>query len=358
MKQSFYPLKISDLRRETAECVSIGFAVPAEHRAVFSFKPGQHLTLKAVVKGEELRRSYSICSAPQDHELRVAIKKIEGGAFSSFANDELRVGDTLEVAPADGHFTLALNPLQEKHYLMIAAGSGITPILSLTKTILETEPKSRVSLIYGNRTRATIIFKSDLEALKNRHLTRLSLFHVLSRERAEAPFLAGRIDAQKCAHIVEKLIPVESIDEALLCGPEEMILTARDVLAQQGLPAKNIHFELFFSGKAKALQAAREKQGAVGPTSQITLVLDGVETNFDLAQGGESLLDAALRSGADLPYACKGGVCATCRANIQEGEVEMDVNYSLDEDEIRRGFVLTCQAHPKSAKVRVNFDIK
>lgn len=360
MKASFHDLKVKDVRRETPECVSVSFDVPANLKAAFAFKPGQYLTFKKTLGGEEVRRSYSICAGPLDGELRVAIKKLDGGVFSTYANDVLKVGDALETMTPEGRFGIELDPKAQRNYLMIAAGSGITPIISLTKAILTQEPTSRVTLIYGNKTKGTIIFKNEIEALKNRHLERLSVYHVLSRERAEAEFLAGRIDAKKCAYLLEKLITPSTIDHAFLCGPEEMILSARDVLVAKGVAQEKVHFELFFSAKsqAKKAQAAKSTAEATGEKSEILLKLDGIETTFTLGFEGENILDAALKNGVDLPFACKGGVCATCRAKIESGTVEMDVNYSLAADEVAAGFVLTCQAHPRSPNVKVNFDIK
>jgi ring-1,2-phenylacetyl-CoA epoxidase subunit PaaE len=355
----FTSLKIKDIKRETADCVSVSFDIPMHLQESFQFKAGQYLTLKKEIHGVEVRRSYSLCSAPFENEWRVAIKKLDGGVFSSFANDELKVGDILEVMKPDGRFGLVTDKKNSNHYLFIAAGSGITPILSMIKTVLKDEPESQVSLIYGNKNRGHIIFKNELENLKNKNIKRLSLFHVLSRERAEAEFLSGRIDETKINYFIEKLTPTKSIDEIYLCGPEEMILTAKESFEKKGLDPQKIHFELFFSQKAQAKKIQRSADKALeGKTSQITLKLDGVETVFDLAYGGENILDAALKNGADLPYACKGGVCATCRAKVESGEVSMDVNYSLADDEIKAGYVLACQAHPKSSKVKINFDIK
>lgn len=360
MKASFHSLTVKDVRRETPECVSVSFDVPANLKAAFAFKPGQYLTFKKTLGGEEVRRSYSICAGPLDGELRVAIKKLEGGSFSTYANDVLKVGDALETMSPEGRFGVELDPSAQKSYLMIAAGSGITPVISLTKAILALEPRSHVTLIYGNKTKGTIIFKNEIEALKNRNLERLSVYHVLSRERAEAEFLAGRIDAKKCDYLLEKLIAASTIDHAFLCGPEEMILAARDALVAKGVAPEKVHFELFFSAKpqAKKAQAAKSTAEANGEKSEIVLKLDGIETTFSLGFEGENILDAALKNGVDLPFACKGGVCATCRAKVETGTVEMDVNYSLAPDEVAAGFVLTCQAHPRSPNVRVNFDIK
>ncbi|MCE3013597.1 MAG: phenylacetate-CoA oxygenase/reductase subunit PaaK [Proteobacteria bacterium] len=354
----FKSLRISDLRRETPDCVSVAFHVPDDLKKEFSFKAGQYLTLKREIEGQSVRRSYSLCSSPLDGEWRVAIKRLEGGLFSTFANEQLKAGDTLEVSKPEGKFGLKNVASKPKHYVLIAAGSGITPMLSILKTVLATEPESRVTVIYGNRNRGQIIFKQELENLKNKNLTRLSLYHVLSRERAEAEFMAGRIDQDKIRYFIKKIIPVDTIDEVFLCGPEEMILTAKETFIQAGLKTEQVHFELFFSQAAQKKADRVLATDKVGKSSQITLKLDGVETVFKLPFDGENILDAALKNGADLPYACKGGVCATCRAKIEEGEVTMDVNYSLDEDEVKKGFVLACQSHPKSDRVKINFDIK
>jgi ring-1,2-phenylacetyl-CoA epoxidase subunit PaaE len=358
MSTQFYKLRVKEVRRETAECVSVALDVPSEHKAKFEFTQGQYLTFK-LPGAADVRRSYSICTSPLDHELRVAIKKLEGGVFSSYANDTLKVGDELETMSPQGRFYTPLDAKNQKKYLFFAAGSGITPILAITKSILATEPKSQVTLVYGNKNKGTIIFKNEIEALKNKHLQRLSVYHVLSRERAEAEFLSGRIDGKKAQYLLEKIIPAASIDECFLCGPEDMILGVKDVLLANGVPLEKIHFELFFSTKAQLKKQQSAKPAAdTGVKSRITLKLDGVETVFDLGQQGENILDAALKHGVDLPFACKGGVCATCRAKVEVGSVEMDVNYSLAPDELKAGFVLTCQAHPRSADVRVNFDIK
>lgn len=357
---NFHSLKVKDVRRETPDCVSVLLDVPANLKKEYTFKAGQYLTFKYKNGSEEIRRSYSICSAPSEGELRVAIKKLEGGVFSTFANDQLKIGDVLETMTPDGRFVLEAKKQNKKNYVMIAAGSGITPILSQVKTILSDEPQSHITLIYGNKTKGSIIFKNDIEALKNRHLTRMSVYHVLSRERAEAEFLAGRIDQKKCEYLVEKLIPVDTIDGVYLCGPEEMILGAKDALIARGLAAEKIHFELFFSAKshAKKIQAQNKTAVETGEKSRVTLKLDGLETIFELGYQGENILDAAMKNGVDLPFACKGGVCATCRAKIEVGSVEMDVNYSLAPDELAAGYVLTCQSHPRTKDVRVNFDIK
>jgi ring-1,2-phenylacetyl-CoA epoxidase subunit PaaE len=359
MSITFHPLKVKNIRRETADCVSVAFELPENLKSAFTFKQGQYLTFKKEMNGEELRRSYSICSSPLDNELRVAIKQVDEGVFSTYVNNELKVGDVLETMTPQGLFTTPLDGENQHHYFGIAAGSGITPILSIIKTILQTEPNSQFTLLYGNKNRGTIIFKSELEALKNKYMERFSVYHILSREQADTELMCGRIDAAKCNYFLEKIVDPKSISAAFLCGPEEMILSAKDSLIAAGVPEKDVHYELFFSAVAAQKQQERkEKSLSDDIMSNVSVTLDGTTTLLTLGYHGESILDAALKNGADLPFACKGGVCATCRCKIESGEVEMDVNYSLEKDEIERGFVLACQAHPRSENVVVNFDAR
>jgi ring-1,2-phenylacetyl-CoA epoxidase subunit PaaE len=354
----FHPLKIREVRRETDECVSIVFDIPSEYRDQFTFKQGQSLTMRTRLNGEEVRRTYSICSSPLDKEWRVAVKKVEGGIFSSHANDQLKPGDTLEVMPPVGKFYTELHPSHTKNYLAFAAGSGITPVLSIIKTTLLTEPNSTFTLLYGNKSRASIIFKEDLEALKNKFIDRLVIHHILSREVTDAPVYHGRLDKEKCELLFSKLIDLETIDECFICGPEEMIFAVKGFLESSGFDKKHIHFELFTPPGQKAyggkLQNGQPHEK--GPTSKIKVKLDGVIFDFDLSQKGDTILDAALKQGADLPFACKGGVCCTCRAKLIQGQVQMEVNYGLEEEEIEAGFILTCQSHPTTPEVFVDFD--
>ncbi len=358
MAVTFHPLKVKKVFRETADCISVLFDVPDELKPAFVFKQGQNLTLRKSFDGQEVRRTYSICASPLDGELRVAIKRIPEGVFSGYINEELRAGDTLEVMPPQGRFFTEAHPSQAKMYVAFAAGSGITPILSIIKTILRTEPQSRFCLVYGNRTRGSIIFKNELEALKNRFMDRLSIYHILSREKADAEILSGRIDAEKSRFFLEKIIAAKSIDECFLCGPESMIHAVRDVLQNAGVDPKKIHFELFHSAAGSKPREATAQIPANDKQSTLTVTLDGSAVQLTMGYHGESILDAALRNGADLPFACKGGVCATCRARLTQGQVEMDINYALEQDELDAGFILTCQAHPRSPEVSVNFDIK
>ena len=366
----FIALTIEDVRRETADCVSIAFAIPAGLKQVFAYRQGQNITVRAVLGGAEVRRSYSICSSPLDNELRIAVKQVPGGLFSTYVNEQVQPGQVLEVLPPSGKFYTELKPGNRKRYLAFVAGSGITPVLGLIKTTLAIEPDSVFTLVYGNRYRPDIIFREELEALKNRYMSRLSLHHILSREQMEISLQQGRIDVLKCEALCSRLIDLGSTDEIYICGPGEMIFSIKEWLEQQGVERKKIHFELFHPvdkrGGAVEGQRAEPDKGQVGSrgggpeekTSEVTVRLDGVNHVFELAYEGPSVLDAALEEGADLPFACKGGVCCTCRARLTEGKVEMDLNYALEADELAAGFVLTCQSHPRSKKVFIDFDSK
>jgi ring-1,2-phenylacetyl-CoA epoxidase subunit PaaE len=359
MAVHFHKLIVKEVKAETPDCVSIAFEVPENLQNEFLFEQGQNITIKKEIDGEEIRRSYSICSAPFENELRVAVKKIDGGKFSGFANNNLKAGDQLDVLPPTGKFNSKLQTTNHKQYVAFVAGSGITPVISIIKTTLQTEPASQFTLVFGNRGRHSIIFFEELEALKNRYLDRFNLINILSREKTDAPINSGRIDADKLTEL-GKLVDYKRTDEFFICGPEEMIFCVKDFLEQSGIDKKKIHFELFTTpGEKKS--AIGNRQSAIesnGPASKITVKLDGRSFDFDLGFNGENILDAALKQGADLPFACKGGVCCTCKAKLLEGEVEMDVNWGLEHEEVEQGFILTCQAHPTTEKVVVDFDIK
>ena len=359
MSIHFEQLTIREVRRETNDCVSIAFQIPDQLKEQFQFIQGQYITLRTTINGEEIRRSYSICSSPLENELRVAVKKVPNGVFSTYANEQLKAGDLIDVMPPMGKFFTPLDPTQKKNYVGFAAGSGITPLLSIIKTTLQTEPESSFTLVYGNRNRHSIIFREILEALKNKYMNRFRLIHILSREKTDTPLNSGRIDADKCHTPCKKTIELNQTDAFFLCGPEEMIFAAKAVLENSGVPQQKIHFELFTTaGQQNKKIINHEEDKDKGPKSKITVKLDGISFDFDLSKNGDAILDAALKNGADLPYACKGGVCCTCRAKLVEGEVEMDVNYGLEPDEIEQGFILTCQSHPRSEKVVVDFDVK
>ena len=359
MSVHFHPLTIKEVRKETPDCVSIAFHIPEDLKELFLYKHGQYLTIRCLVNNEEIRRSYSVCSSPLDNELRIAVKKLEGGIFSAYAHHQLQKGDHIEAMPPMGKFFTELQETNKKNYVAFAAGSGITPVLSIIKTTLLTEPESQFTLVYGNRSRNMIIFREELEALKNRFITRFRIIHVLSNEKMDAPINSGRIDEEKCEMLFKNVIDLHSTNEFFICGPAEMIFSIKDVLEREGVDRKHIHYELFTT--ANMPKAVRP--GGIGThhhdlVSKVTIKLDGSSFDFDLGFDEDSILNAALKRGADLPFACKGGVCSTCKAKLIEGKVEMDANYALEPDEIERGFILTCQSHPRTEKVVVDFDAK
>lgn len=359
MAVHFHKLKVKEVKAETPDCVSISFIVPENLQTEFLFEQGQNITLKKEIDGEEIRRSYSICAAPFENELRVAVKKVDGGKFSGFANSVLKAGDELDVLPPTGKFNTKLKTQNTKQYVAFAAGSGITPVISIIKTTLQTEPASRFTLVFGNRGRHSIIFFEELEALKNKYLNRFNLINILSREKTDAPVNFGRIDPQKLTEL-SKLIDYKNTDDFFICGPEEMIFCVKEFLEAAGIEKKNIHFELFTTpGQKKSTVGSQQlAEKSSGPNSKITVKLDGRSFDFDLGFHSENILDAALKQGADLPFACKGGVCCTCKAKLLEGEVDMDVNWGLEQEEVEEGYILTCQSHPKTERVVVDFDIK
>ena len=351
----FHRLSVDDLRRETSDAISMTFAIPDELAADYSFTPGQYLTLCTTLDGEEMRRSYSICSSPDDHELRIVVKKVDGGAFSSWALDELKSGDELDVMTPTGRFGVAHAPDEARVHVGFAAGSGITPIMSIMRGILAHEPKSHFFLFYGNRTTSGILFRQALEDLKDRFMERFSVFHVLSQEEQDLPILHGRLDRDKVGVLLRSMVPAAVIDRVFICGPLAMSDEIAETCRELGVPADHIHVERFVSGlggkpRPKTVIAPEVLSKAIA-----SLIIDGKRKDVPVADG-EAILDAALRAGMDLPYACKGGMCTTCRAKVVEGETRMDVNYSLEPWELEAGFVLTCQAHPVSDRVVVDYD--
>jgi len=358
----FRTLKIKDIRKETPDCISVSFDIPNEWKEEFQFKQGQNITLKTTIDGEELRRSYSICSSPLDNELRIAVKKVINGKFSSYVNRKLKKNNQLDVLPPTGKFFTELNPINKKNYLAFAAGSGITPVISIIKTTLAAEPESSFTLVYGNRNRSSIIFKEELEALKNCYMNRFSVHHILSREKTDAPVNQGRIDPEKCTALFKNLIDLDRIQEFFICGPEEMIFSVKNWLETHGIEKKKIHFELFTvpgqKSSTRIQELSTDNIDDDKKKSKISIKLDGITFDFNLSFDAEPILDAALKEGADLPFACKGGVCATCRAKLISGKVEMENNYALEAEELEAGFILTCQSHPRSAELVIDFDVK
>ena len=355
MTPTFHTLKIAAIKKETDETISVSFEIPEELKESYVYQSGQYLTLRTTIDGEDLRRSYSLCSAPHENEWRVAIKKVELGKFSTHANEIFKVGDELQVMTPMGNFIANLQPANSKNYVLFASGSGITPIFSLIKAILNTEPESNVTLFYGNKRFGTIIFREELEALKNEHLDKFTLTHVLSRENLGNQIQKGRIDAAKCVELNQAFLKDISVDEVFVCGPEEMIFAVKETFEGIGLEKERIHFELFnTSTPKKVIDINLPKEQTI--EANVTVILDGDRYDLALQSDGENILDAANKAGADLPYACKGGVCCTCKAKIIEGTARMDVNYALEKDEVEAGYILTCQSHPTSEKLIISFD--
>lgn len=355
MTPKFHPLVVQDIRKETADTISIAFEIPANLSSDYQFISGQYLTIRKEINGQELRRSYSICTTPCSGEMRVAVKRVDDGVFSSWAVSQLKKGDVLDVMTPTGHFQLNPDPTASKNYVLVAAGSGITPIISIAKNILKNEPQSHVTLIYGNRGFASIIFREELEALKNLHLNRFQLIHILSRESLGNPLQKGRIDEEKIALIAKTLLKGLPIDAVYSCGPEEMTHAVKSAFVEAGVAEKNIHFELFGT-KTAGSSEKKSIPESENVLAKVTIILDGDRYDVDLNTAGTSILEAGYQAGADLPYACKGGVCCTCKAKILEGSAVMDVNYALEKDEVEAGYILTCQAHPTSEKLTVSFD--
>jgi ring-1,2-phenylacetyl-CoA epoxidase subunit PaaE len=352
----FHPIKVLDVYKETKDCSVVSFEIPDDMKDEFKYSQGQHLTLKALIDGTEVRRSYSLCSSPIEDKWKVAIKKINGGLFSAYVHENLKKGDILDIMPPNGVFNTPINPDKAKNYIVFAAGSGITPILSIVKTHLALEPKSTFKLFYLNRSVKSIIFKEEIEQLKNRYFGRLEIFHFLTKEHRSIELLNGRFTKEKLQILTDKIIDVLSVDECFICGPEEMIFLIKDELMAAGLSKDKIHFELFNTGNSEADKARVNKilEKKVEGTD-VTIIDGGKEFHFIMEDDYDNILDGALAAGADLPFACKGGVCSTCRCKVIEGTVEMKVNYALDENEVAKNYILSCQAVPTSQKVVVDF---
>ena len=350
----FHDLKVSEVASLTDESVAVTFEVPPQLRPKFGYLPGQHVTLRAMVDGEDLRRSYSICANANEGGLRVGIKRLPGGAFSTWATTSLGSGDVVGVMPPVGEFTIEPDPARVSYRVAIVAGSGITPVLSLLATTLESEPGARWTVVFGNRTAASVMFLEELGGLKDRYPARLQLFHLMSREGSDLPLLSGRIDEEKIRHIHDRLLGEEPIDEWFLCGPYEMVTMARATLTDLGVEEEKIRDELFFAGPLDTADLPPEPPPGEG-TVELTVILDGraVETRMTAET---SILDAALRVRPELPFSCKGGMCASCKGRIEDGEVTMAKNYALIDSEVEAGYVLTCQSHPVGERVVVRYD--
>lgn len=354
----FYSLQVKDLYKETQDCTVITLEVPEELHEMFRFRQGQHLTFRKIWGEEEVRRTYSLCTSPDEKVWSVAVKQIPTGVFSTYVNEQLRVGDWMEVMPPGGPFGVATEPTKSKTYAAFAAGSGITPIMSMIKTHLQLEPESRFVLFYLNKTARSIIFKEQIEALKNKFLGRFQVFYFLDVEKRDIDLLTGRFSAEKLQDINRYLLPFSQVDELFICGPEPIIFMLRDALIDLGMDKKHIHFELFISGlSAEARQQAAQAVEQKIEGTHVTIIDGGKDFTFVMGDQYDTILDGALAAGADLPFACKGGVCSTCKCKILEGSVQMKINYALEEYELAQNYVLSCQAVPTSEKVVVDFDV-
>lgn len=348
-----HDLNVASVAKNTDETVVITFDVPEELKADYRYKQGQHLTLCRDFNGEELRRSYSICASVAENTLKVAVRNVEGGRFSGYANDDLKAGDKIAVIPPAGHFFVDLDEKQARTYVAFAAGSGITPIMSIIKTTLETEPKSKFMLFYGNRTAASTIFLRELGSLKNQHMDRFSYWHFLSQQDTDVDLFNGRLDAEKLEKIIPNLMDPNFIDHAFVCGPDALIDTVVGVLKKVGMSDDTVHFEKFLSEGQVANVSARAK--AKGGTAKMTLIIDGDEMVLN-GDRETAILDNAIKGDLDVPFACKGGVCCTCRAKVISGEVDMVLNQGLEPEEVEAGYVLTCQSYAVSDEVVLSYD--
>ncbi len=361
MSVLFHPLRVRAVEPDTLEAVIVSFEVPAELRATFGFTQGQYLTLRKEIAGRDLRRSYSICAGVDDGELRVGVRKVRGGVFSNWINEQLQPGDSIDVMAPQGRFFVPLDPAARRHHVGFAGGSGITPILSIMKTVLAREPHSRFTLVYGNRSLKSTMFKEEIEDLKNRYMTRLVLQHVFSDEQTDSPLNMGLMNRAKIGEFLSSVLPAAAIAHAYLCGPFQMNDEVEAALLAAGLPEDRIHIERF--GVASP-DGAGQPVGAVihearpgdAEQARVVIVRDGLRREIDFNRDQPSILDAASAAGLELPFSCTSGVCGTCRAKVVEGDVRMERNFALDKADVAAGFVLTCQAHPITPFVVLSFD--
>ncbi|MDI9332923.1 MAG: phenylacetate-CoA oxygenase/reductase subunit PaaK [Cytophagales bacterium] len=357
---SFHSLVVSQTQATTRDAVVVTFAVPHHLKSLFVYTQGQYLTLRTVLDGQELRRSYSICAGVQDQQLRIAIKRVAGGAFSNWAAEHLVAGASIDVMPPQGHFHIPLQdasmPQVARHIAAFASGSGITPIFSIIKTMLVAEPQTRITLVYGNRSSNSVMLKEELENLKDTYLERLNVVWVMSRESQDMPLFNGRINAQKCSELLTHWIDPRSIDAAFICGPEDMMQAASKALLDKGLETSRIKVELFGTAQKKDTARAAHVPVQGSDLCEVDVVLDGTRRSFVMQKNKDNLIEAGLKAGLEMPYSCKGGVCSTCRAKVVQGEVDMDINFALEDYEVARGFVLCCQSYPVTDKLTIDFD--
>lgn len=359
MSTIFHPLTVRSIEPDTPEAVIVTFAVPPELRSTFGFTQGQYLTLRAQVDGQDLRRSYSICAGVDDGELRVGVRKVQGGVFSNWINSTLQAGDTVQVMAPQGRFFVPLDPAAHRHHVGIAGGSGITPILSIMKTVLAREPHSQFTLIYGNRQLKSTMFKEEIEDLKNRYMSRLVLHHVFSDEQTDAPLNQGVMNRAKIAAFLGPLVQADSIDHVYICGPFQMNDEAEAALLAAGLPEERIHIERFGVAQQATDQVGavvHEAQPGDAELARVVIVRDGLRREIEFRKDQPSILDCASAAGLEVPFSCTSGVCGTCRAKVLEGKVRMERNFALDKNDVAAGFVLCCQAHPLTERVVLSFD--
>ncbi len=356
--RKYHPLTVASVEKAAADAVLIRFAVPDGLKDLFRHKPGQHIGIRATIDGAELRRTYSICTLPEEEDLAIVVRAVPGGRFSTWANSRLKAGDVLEVMPPVGHFVVEPQPDAARHHVAFVGGSGITPVMAILKAVLKHEPKSRFSLFYGNRTRETMIFHKALFDLKNRYMDRFALYPFFSREEQEIAFMNGRLDADKLRDITARLLPVEEMDAVYLCGPGDMIDTLSQRLTEAGLPEARLHSERFLTSEEarRIAAAAREREKERAAKATISVRLDGVTREVAFEPGEGTILEVLEAAGLEVPFSCRGGVCTTCRAKVLEGQAEMAINYGLEEAEVKKGYILTCQAVPTSARLAISFD--
>jgi ring-1,2-phenylacetyl-CoA epoxidase subunit PaaE len=359
MSATFHSLSVRSVEPDTPEAVIVAFEVPQELRSVFGFTQGQYLTLRTRIDGQDLRRSYSICAGVDDGELRVGVRKVKGGVFSNWINSSLKTGDTIQVMAPQGRFFVPLDPTAHRHHVGIAGGSGITPILSIMKTVLAREPHSRFTLIYGNRQVQSTMFKEELEDLKNRYMSRLVLHHVFSDEQTDAPLNRGVMNREKIGEFIGPLLRTAGIDHVYICGPFQMNDEAQAALLAAGLPEERIHIERFGvaqQGADAAGAVIHEARPGDAELARVVIVRDGLRREIEFRKEQPSILDCASAAGLEVPFSCTSGVCGTCRAKVLEGRVRMERNFALDKADVAAGFVLTCQAHPLTERVVLSFD--
>jgi ring-1,2-phenylacetyl-CoA epoxidase subunit PaaE len=357
MSTDFHELKIENVRQDTEDAVIVSFELPANLRATYRFEAGQHLTLRAIVDGSDLRRSYSICSGENEEPLFIGVRRVAGGAFSTWLHEQAKPGLSIAVMPPQGRFCVKRTAPSGRHYLGIAGGSGITPILSILKSVLARDPASHFTLIYGNRSQKSTMFKEEVEDLKNRYMTRLVLHHVFSREQMDAPLNSGRLNREKIAEFLSSVVDPADIDQIYICGPNDMNEEAAKAALAAGIDEDRIHIERYGVPVARSARDIEEPDGADELTgSRLLIIRDGLSREIEFRKGDKSVLEAAANAGLDVPFSCKAGVCATCRAKLLEGDVRMTRNFALEKSEIESGFILTCQAHPVTPRVVVSFD--